>query len=510
MNSRAEPEAAAIRRLAFRRQFFLGGAGLEAFPDWARLRIAGTSWLSVHPDLDVCQATGANKSITLVGYVLDPNTPAAGNAEIVGRLLGALDTCETFWTHTADLGGRWVLIVDDGRDTLLLHDAGGQRSVYYAYDQSEGRVVCASRPLLIAEQLGLSKSEGARTYFAAQKHDDCDVYWTPGDTSLYEGVRCLLPNHALNLRTGEVRRYWPDAGLSPRSLEEGLADSQRLLRGLLQSARRRFPLALSMTAGWDSRLMLALGRDIKDDLYYFTLVYPHSEHSRDVRVPSTLLKELGLPHDLIPYPERIDLDFKAVYQRNVAAGLDAYCADAQALYERYPKDRVCITGDIAEIVKCYYSLDGVDEGSVSGRDLVDLSKVTDHPFLVQALDRWLESARTGHVRLLDLFCWEQFVGKKQALIRAQYDIVQESFAPLNCRSLLVTMLSVDEQYRCAPDYTMFRRLVEALWSETLRVPVNPEEHARLRRTVRHMLDRLHLYDRLPEAVKELGRRVIVR
>ncbi len=195
MNSRAEPEAAAIRRLAFRRQFFLGGAGLEAFPDWARLRIAGTSWLSVHPDLDVCQATGANKSITLVGYVLDPNTPAAGNAEIVGRLLGALDTCETFWTHTADLGGRWVLIVDDGRDTLLLHDAGGQRSVYYAYDQSEGRVVCASRPLLIAEQLGLSKSEGARTYFAAQKHDDAGLYLSVRCGPLYAAHSGAEPPH---------------------------------------------------------------------------------------------------------------------------------------------------------------------------------------------------------------------------------------------------------------------------------------------------------------------------
>lgn len=507
MNARAEPDVASTRRLAFRRQFFLGGAGLEAFPDWARLRIAGTSWLSVHPDLDVCQATGANQSITLVGYLLDPNNPAAGNAEIVGRLLGELDTCETFWKHTADLGGRWVLIVDDGRDTILLHDAGGQRSVYYAYDQSEGRVVAASMPLLIAEHLGSSKSEGARAYFASQEHDDCDVYWTPGDTSLYEGVRCLLPNHALNLRTGEVRRYWPDAGLPARSLEDALAESQRLLGGLLQSARLRFPLALSMTAGWDSRLMLALGRDIKDELYYFTLVYPHSEHSRDVRVPATLLRKLGLHHELIPYPERIDFDFKAIYQRSVAAGFDAYCADAQALHEHYPAGRVCVTGDIAEIVKCYYSLNGAVEDSVSGQDLVTLCKVTDHPFLVQALDRWLASARTGHVRLLDLFCWEQFVGKKQALIRAQYDIVQESFAPLNCRSLLVTMLSVDEQYRCAPDYTMFRRLVEAFWSETLRVPVNPKEHARLRRTARHVLDRLHLYDRLPEAIKELGRQV---
>ncbi len=510
MSGRADYSAAALQRLSFRRQFVLGPPGAEVPVSWTRLTIAEQWQLAAHPDLDVCQATTAAKSVTLAGYMLDPERPQAGNSEIVGRLLQALDTCATFWRHTADLGGRWVLVVHDGRDTQVLHDAAGQRSVYYARDRVRGETRCASRPLLVAEPLGLPRDEGARAYFDAQEHDDCDVYWTPGDTSLFQEVRCLLPNHALDLRTGDVHRYWPDTDLPAVPLAVAVEDSLRILQGLMRSARQRFPLALSMTAGWDSRLMLALSRDVKDDLYCFTLLYPRAEHSRDVRVPAALLKRLGLDHHTVSYPSKANDAFKDIYQRNVAASRDTYCADAQGLYEQYPPERVCVTGDVAEIVKAYYRLPAAGTAEVSARDLAALCAGVSHPFQMRAFERWLATAQPRNVHPLDLFCWEQFVGKKQALIRAQYDIVQETFAPLNCRALLATMLSVDERDRRGPEFTLFRTLIERLWRETLGIPVNPAEERRARRIVRRALAALHIPDRVPQRLMALGRRMVFR
>jgi asparagine synthetase B (glutamine-hydrolysing) len=216
------------------------------------------------------------------------------------------------------------------------------------------QTLCASQPGLIAKTLNLAMDKEALGYINSREPYDYEVYWLPGDASMYEGIKALLPNHYVDLRTGQSQRFWPDADLKGMSRQEAVAESSRLLRGLMLSARRRFDLALSLTAGWDSRVNLALSRDLVRDLYCFTLTYPHTENTRDVTIPGVLLKRLGLQHSLIKYPEQVNAEYKSIYQRSIDAASTAYCADAQAMHECYPQNRVCITGDVAEIFKCYY------------------------------------------------------------------------------------------------------------------------------------------------------------
>jgi len=505
--SRGDYSPETLERLRFRRQFFLGPEFIEEFPRWKRMHL-GALCLSVHPDLESYQVVDGNKSITLLGYVLDPNNPQAGNAEVIDALLRKLDRSEEFFAHTSDLGGRWILAVNDGRETLLFNDAGGLRQLHYAQSRSAKMTLCASQPALIAEALGAAMDKEAMDFINSREYDDFEVYWLPGDASLYEEIKVLLPNHYLNLRTGRPHRYWPDADLKNTSHREALTEGSRLLRGLMKSAQRRYGMALSMTAGWDSRVMLALSREIVRDLYCFTLAYPHTENTRDVVIPAALLKRLGLNHSIIRYPERVNGDFKKIYRRNIAAANNAYCADAQALYEQYPPDRVCITGDVAEIVKCYYRLPQPEERKVSARELADLCRIGTHPFLMKAFEKWLGAADPRNVHLLDLFCWEQMAGRWQALIRAQYDIVQESFAPLNCRSLLVTLLSADENFRRPPEYALLRELIEDFWKDILIVPINPPERVRVKTLIVGILNKLRIYQYVPEPVKRLGKRVL--
>jgi len=356
--------------------------------------------------------------------------------------------------------------------------------------------------------LGLSMDKEALGFIDSREYDDYEVYWLPGDASLYEEIKLLLPNHYLNLRTGQPRRYWPSTDLRSMSRRDAHMESSRLLRGLMKSAQQRYDLALSLTAGWDSRVMLALSRDIVRDLYCFTLAYPHTENTRDVVIPAVLLKKLGLSHSIIKYPEHVNDEFKKIYKRNNAAANNAYCADAQAMYDHYPRDRVCITGDVAEIVKCFYRLPKPKRRGVSARDLADLCGIGSHPFLLRAFDKWLSGSDSHNVHLLDLFCWEQMAGRWQALIRAQYDIVQESFAPFNCRSLLVTMLSVDEACRRPPQHEFLKELIENFWKDVLSIPINPPERMRAKTFVIGILKKLRIYQFVPEAFKRLGKRVL--
>jgi len=78
------------------------------------------------------------------------------------------------------------------------------------------------------------------------------------------------------------------------------------------------------------------------------------------------------------------------------------------------------------------------------------------------------------------------------MTQLEFDIAwRESITPYNCRDVLTTLLGVDERHRRAPDYALFRRLIERLWPEVLQEPINPRSrqslHQRLKDVVRSLL-----------------------
>ena len=265
-----------------------------------------------------------------------------------------------------------------------------------------------------------------------------------------------------------------------------------------------------MTAGWDSRLALALARPWASDLRCYTLAYPQAAGSRDVRVPARLLRRLGLRHEVLRYPRDVDPRLRALAKQRVESGNDAYCADVQAIYERIEPGRVCVTGDAAEIVKCHFRREA-PSAPPTPADLAQFCGMPPHPFALQAFGEWLADARPANLPIEDLFCWEQQAGRWQARIRAEYDLVQESFAPLNCRALLQTMLGVDETLRRRPDFLLLRELIAAAWPDTLQEPINPPERPGLRGRVLgavRALARLRVLRLVPPALRRRAGRLL--
>lgn len=491
-----------IDHLLYRRQFILSSEKIHVLQNGRQRIIAGRYHLSVHPDLECTQVEQDGKSLTLLGFALDPDAPDAGNEAILQRLMGSLDRCGGIFQAVDSLGGRWIMIAHDGSETTMLHDATAQRQIYYVHDPKSGSIICASKPGVIAETLGISQDPRAVDFIHSRKIDDYEIYWMPGDTSLYAEITALLPNHSLSLSTGCCHRFWPIQAPAAMDYGQALSECLRILRGQFDSARRRYPLAVPMTAGWDSRLMLALCRGLADDLYAFTLVYPHLPvASRDVAVPSKLLARLGIKHHLIHYPKIIDEAFKKVFRRNIPAANTAYCADIQALHDHYPGQRVCVTGDAAEIVKCYYERTRSSAEPVSAIELAEFSRLGTHPFAVEAFGKWLREAGNPPLELLDLFCWEQMSGRWQSRIRAEYDIAQESFSPLNNRRLLSVMLSVNPDLRRSPEYKLFSDLISALWPDVLSEPINPPEKPSLSRRLINMIKRTGVQQWVPAAAQ---------
>jgi hypothetical protein len=477
-------------KLLFRRQFVLGPRFVEERTAWQRLRVRDTLYLTVHPDLNTCQVADGARSVTLLGYVLDPDHPQADDRDILHGLLRELDAqggLDHLIERTFTLGGRWILIVDDGSAVRLLNDPMGLRQVFYTNDLVDD-LWCASQPGILAEILKLEMAEDAVNEFI---HSDVyrnwnEVLW-PGDRSPYREIAHLLPNQYLDLRAGSRRRYWPDRDLGRLSLEEGAEKNSELLRRLIESASNRFDLAFTVTAGWDSRLLLAASRQISHKVYYFSLL--RRENDPDVVVPSRLLPKLGLRHHVVEYPSRMDDEFERIYRRNVTEAHSFWGTMAQGLFRHYPQDRVCVKGNASEIARVRFRAPAGE--AVTAERLAMFSSFTfsremcENPYVVRAWQQWLsELGNTHNVHILDLFYWDHWAGNFAGMAQAEWDIVQEVFTPYNCRSLLMNMLSVDEQYRDHDEPILYKEMVKKLWPEVLSEPVNPPRRRSVKERVR--------------------------
>jgi len=81
-----------------------------------------------------------NRSLTLLGFLLDPDNPVADDRQILEKLFAPLCENKTGRKELESLdrlGGRWILIVDNGADAELVTDFFGMRQVLHTVPKPE-------------------------------------------------------------------------------------------------------------------------------------------------------------------------------------------------------------------------------------------------------------------------------------------------------------------------------------------------------------------------------------
>jgi len=469
------------KRLFLRRQFILGPRHVDLLTGWQHILIEGKGGfrLTVHPDLPVTQDTCNQWQVTLLGYILDPSAPDSDYRKIIGSLVRSLSNCNRmilFPELTFPYGGRWVLIATNGEETWLLNDPMGLRQVVYTNERVAGGIWCASQAGAIANLLELEMDPEAVTQcINSRVYKAWPEYLWPADRTPYKEITHLLPNHFLDLQRGVARRFWPDRSLPELSPVQAVLKVSDQLRGLMKAAAQRFDLTLSLSSGWDSRVVLASSRDISKRIQCFTLLrYPGSP---DEINPKRLARKLGLKHCMVEYPETMEEEFKEIYMSNVTCAHMLQGRMAQGVYWSLPPGPVRVTGNAAEITRVRFRVP-------AGQPVTPLTMAHFHSFeyseelkankfVVTSWEKWMSGlGNLQNVHILDLFYWEHWAGNFVAMVQIEWDIAQEGLTPFNCRQLLIDMLSVDEKYRDHEHPELFRRLCAEMWPKVLSVPVN--------------------------------------
>ena len=487
-----------IERLLYRRQFLFAPRKIEDFPhpDWTDVCVGESNRLYAHPDLPITQVAEGSMRLTLIGYMVDANETFSDDTQILRWILRKVIRENDIFEVTASIGGRWILIVDRPDGFFLFHDPCGLRQVYY-YTDAEENIWCCTQTTLLSSFADLKKDDEVSKLLENARHKN----WLPGHLSEFVDVKKLLPNHVLNLESGNVSRFWPKKPLGSIDLESGTNKVSLLLKNCISNINHRFDLSLPLTAGRDSRTIFAACKDIIEDVSVYTMLEPGLEpDSLDIEYPKKLTKRAGVKHSLIPGQEPMEPWFADIYFKNVYNTNVSYWGPiAFGFVKGHPENRITLNGNCSEIGRCYYFLDGnYDPQRITGRYLANLAW-TDHGLAVKVLNDWLKDAKQiesqFNINALDLFYWEHRMGGWQAKSQSICDIGLEIFSPFNNRLTLSTLLAVDKKYRIEPDFILYNEIINSLWPALLTLPFNRGRRYRVIDAGKGLLKKLGVFQK---------------
>ncbi len=481
--------------LLYRRQFLFTPKKCRALESWKE-KLIDDFHLYVHPDLNISMVKGLEIELYLLGYILDPHNPTQSNEDILKRLANKKDSVEEFSNALSTYSGRFALIFKRNEQVLFFHDPCGFRSIFYT--KFEGQIFVGSQPSIFKNVIPLKEGKRYKAFKNSKYIRENIEYWLPSGISLFDKVKHLIPNHYLVLSKLKQVRYWPNEPLSHKTLDEVKVKVSNLLKDSLNAANYRFDLTLTLTAGWDSRVLLAASKKISDEVFYYTLQFRDLDQgSADIDIPSKLLELLGLDHTIIDCRKEVPDSFYELYNKNVSnSHFDDWGKIAFGMSEKYPKGKVSLKGNSSEIGRCFYYKNGHHDTIGSADQIVSLVKGWDEiNFIQRQVQQWYKEssdiAKRMNIDILDLFYWEHRMGSWQAQSQLEWDLVQESYVPYNNREILELMLSTSKEYRCAPRYVLHEKIAKYLWPEVMSQPVNPPI---LPKYLKNTLDSLGLYN----------------
>ncbi|MFP4014261.1 MAG: hypothetical protein ACLFVQ_09270, partial [Chitinispirillaceae bacterium] len=497
------------KKYLHRRQYLLGPQYASGLADWNRMELGDGIMLTVHPDLDVTRVSDGENMLVLLGFILDPIYPEKRNGQILESILKESRRPEQLFDALDGMGGRYVLICRHGNSWRILNDAVGFRQVFFHVD-SRKRLWCAGELSLLAENCALQVDpELRREFFSLPLFTSTQEFWYPSGLTLLKGAHRLLPNHYLDITTFRSVRYWPRRPIRGYPLDTSIEYACSVIKGLMEGAVSRFDTSLAVTAGLDTRIVLASCRDIREQLHYFTHTHPGlSGHGLDITIPASILNRYGLVHNLVPQmPVEEDREFLSIINRNVITPRISKVINAYTMYRYYEKlgrEFVITNGLGGEVTRNFYYAPSIVK--INGRYLAFLAGMRGSSLMNSVFEKWLESVRLrvdSRHHLLDLFYWEQRTGSWAAQSHNEYDIAFESFSPLNCRKLLEVLIGVKAYYRDPPRHRLHRELIARMWPELLSWEINPEPPLRrllatLKRTPVHSAVRMMKF--LPSAL----------
>jgi hypothetical protein len=447
-------------------QFLLAKTEVPAVASWPKQQI-GPWILHWHPRLPVTEIRSQNNALVgwLMGLALDAEGHSLSPMWRLSFDCDEVDGATRFESELNGLSGRFAAVFLTSRSDRFYLDASGSLATVYCEDHQVVASSCNLIPQIgdLQENLVLIRALGL-----PQRDGNFPFRLTP-----WLGITRLLPNHFLDLRDWTAKRHWPKSQLLDPTghPEETVRDIAALIETFISGVTRLAPAQIPITAGYDSRVLLACSRPSLPSIRFYTTQIPDVSARMDCAYGRRIAKRFGLDHSVISWKNasRAEIENWLYCTGACVVGRITRCVGAD---QRLDPARFTLLGLGGELGRGYYWLpDDFPARPLSCDELLRRFHLPPVDLVLQEASDWLDQLPTADLlEKLDLYGIEQRLGCWAG--PSMYGPQQARFMayPLNSRRVYEKMLSLPQDYR--RERRLHRDLIQLKWPELLEFPFN--------------------------------------
>lgn len=461
-----------IRNLCFRRQYLISPIKINCPFEHQLRSITNTAFLYSHVDLNVSDIQESGRRLILLGDLFDYENTNYTNLNILNVLI-RLDFTGLL-TALSRYCGRFVLIYVENNIIKITHDAASSRKIYFI--RNTDGVYCASQPHLIAKILKLDitrEQERQSFYTSSQPIFELLHNSNIGNLTCYDDIYQVLPNHYFDFNNCRSIRFWPNTQRVSLPVDEVVRRGADMIKGFMESICNRYSVMLPVTAGKDSRLLLAASLSNKERIFYYINKGQHMNDSHhDLVIPGRLMPKLNLKFNVLNPDIIVDKDFERIYFENNPFASKRFLPIIYNYYLNF-SDRINLPATFSASSLRVYRTNGKP---LDATVLASFIKVEKFGFAKKYFAEWLNECQSDchkyNYDVLNLLYWEERMGNWGTEIQLNKDLAQDEIIPFNSRLFVDTLLSAPVYAREKPDFVILREITRKLWPETLLEPYN--------------------------------------
>jgi hypothetical protein len=427
--------------------------------------------------------------IVVIGNLFDYKNPLWSNNQIIESWVKKYELFNDILNSTFKYSGEYLVFYRHKQtgENMVFTDTAAQYELYFSWSP-KGDLVAASNHQLIEKIVPLKKD----TALEAVKFYSSKAYQNRlsfvGEDTQYLNLKRLKPNHYLNLNTGKTIRYFPSRPITKTFLTEASLKVSKMLKGYIASAANRYKLLIPVTAGWDSRLLLAASKDFTKKSVYYVVYDKNRHHKFDRDVPEKIFKLLKIPFVVIEKAYINNNDHKG-YQKihkNIDNQGTANYKTLNDFYKEY-KNHLNINGNVSEIARLEFD----EVYFLSPKKISFIEKYPNLDYALKRYTEWFEKnkilfKKNGY-RTLDMLYWEENCANWVVnLKRKQRLNGYEIFSPFNSREMLLTLYGLPKKYRRKQNTVVYKEIIKYLWPELINVPINPGLKSKLMQVTQYV------------------------
>ena len=450
----------------FRNQYLLTNKEIPSQKDTSKIPI-GEFTLYFGKDIEYYTIQKNDKQITLLGYVFHCYN-SLSEQKLIENLL-TLSDAELL--DEIDLWcGHFVLFVGK-KDIKIYNDACASFKVFYG--KNKEATVIGSDPKIITTFFDFEEDKNPEKLKFYQSVFFKKTTTKIGHDSRFKNMYQLVSNHCLNIEHNKSERVFPRKQRKELSQEIAGDKLISIFNHLTFLIEKRHTVYASLTAGYDSRLLMAATKNISNKVEYYTFKLPNvKEDFIDYTLPKKITTDLGLNYSFIyikELPKNIKDKISISYDFPRLREFEQY----RNIFPDNKKENILLVGFVNEVAKNYLESVKVK----NGKNVVRAVHLPDNNYLENYYQNWLNKNQKLisdlNYEVIDFIHWEQditnFAG--QSIYYAHHYV--RLFSIFNSREILKIMLSVPTKKRDGKSPIFFKYLIKNMWPDLMNYPFNP-------------------------------------